>query len=85
MNELCRLRRSERYEVRADEKPDKACASTPHPQTHKRPQCGRFSGFGSVCQNGASASPFASQAPFFGLFRPFLYVNTREFGGQTTI
>ena len=24
MNELCRLRRSERYEVRADEKQDKA-------------------------------------------------------------
>ena len=51
MNELCRLRRSERYEVRADEKQEKACASQPHPQTHKSPQCGLFRGVGAWVRN----------------------------------
>ena len=47
MNELYRLRRSERYEVRADEKQDKEAGSLPPRLTHFCPQCGQFSGFHS--------------------------------------
>lgn len=47
MSKLCRLRRSEGYEVRDDEEQDKSVPPCWHLAGHFCPQCGQFAGDGS--------------------------------------